>query len=620
MCGIAGVLTFDGRPVSESEISQLTNALAHRGRDSSGTVIGGSGAVSMSRYPGVAFGHRRLSVIDLSSESAQPMVSVSGTMWITYNGELYNFEELKVELRGRGCVFRTHSDTEVVLEAYRVWGEHCLSRFNGMFAFSIWDDLTQSLFCARDPIGIKPFYYTLNGESFRFASEAQALIRSGAGELDRDSVSAYLLSMYVPGSLSMFSSVRKLLPGRLIRVRRDGTASISRYWDVPQGESVSESPEDTVTRISGLLDKAVASQLRSDVPIGALLSGGFDSGMVVASASQATTALHTYSVGFDDGLQLNELPVARSLAERYGTRHHERVVRSEEVLRILDSAIASMSEPAADSAVVPTYCLSQMAADDGVKVLLTGTGGDEVFGGYTRYVGHNASRRLLLALPDTVRRFAGAVLLGQVALGARLRHRALDMMMNTGGSARLATSLFPTKAELRSYLEHLATEVLDTASPDCDQLYQHMQFDLKVYLPDLLLMLLDQLTMAHTVEGRVPLLDVELVTASLRLPPTSHATAAQTKLLMRRMAVERLDLRTFHAPKQGFSGPVRQWIEGNRAAFRERTMAVRGVPFCERIPVEQLWSDDRASQNARWPTEVFLLYVMATWYYGHAWS
>ena len=617
MCGIAGILTFDGRPVVADDLVALTDALAHRGKDHAATLCGGSRPGALSAYPGIGFGHRRLSIIELSSESDQPMSYGAPPLWITYNGEIYNFEALRSELQQLGCRFRTGSDTEVILAAYAVWGDRCLTRFNGMFAFAIWDEAKQELFCARDAIGIKPFYYTHDASTFQFASEARALARVGRRDLDAEAVTSYLLAMYVPGPRSMFAGVRKLMPGRFLRVSRDGTLVVREFWTPPANESVATSLDDAAVHVRALLDRAVAAQLRSDVPLGALLSGGFDSGMIVASAAEAGATIHTYSAGFDDPRQTNELPIARALAKRYGTRHRERVIRTDEVTACLDRAMASMSEPVADSAVVPTYCLAQMAAEDGVKVLLSGTGGDEVFAGYPRYVGATTARRVLLRMPQGLRRGAASLLASQSALAARLKHRGFDMLMTTGGSPRLARLSVPDEPAFATYLDGLAADLFPDAPP-ADPLYEHMCFDLRVYLPDLLLMLLDQLTMAHTVEGRVPLLDVDLIAASYRLPAALHASSHTTRRLMRRMAVDRVDPQTLHAVKQGFSGPMGRWMTDNRDIARERTMAVRSIPALAAMPVEELWAAGASERYPRWAMEVFSLFAFSTWYYGHA--
>lgn len=619
MCGISGILNFGGQPVAPREIVTMTDALAHRGRDNAAVVLGGAERARLSTYPGVALGHRRLSVIDLAPHSAQPMASEDERNWIVYNGELYNYRELRRELMGLGYAFGTESDTEVVLVAYQAWGEACLARFNGMFAFAIWSEASQSLFCARDPIGIKPFYFTRDEQSFKFASEARALVAGKTPALDSQSVTCYFLSMYVPRELSIFAGVRKLLPGHCMRVERSGKTEIRSYWNLPATGTRNISAEDAAVELQSILDKAVAAQLQSDVPVGALLSGGFDSGMIVASAAQHTQSLHTYSVGFDDGRQFNELPIAKALAARYGTIHHERVIRSDEVMDMLDKAIACMSEPIADSAMVPTYCLSQMAAEDGVKVLLSGTGGDEVFGGYSRYVGASRQRRLFYCVPRGIRHALGRTLFRDGPLGARLRHPALDMMLYTGGSPKLAGQLLSGRGGLNVFFETLAQDIFPPPVAGTPGLYENMLFDLQVYLPDELLMLLDQLTMAHTVEGRVPLLDIDLITASYSLPPALHASQhqAETRKLMRRMARGKLDERTFSARKQGFSGPMRYWIESNRYRFRERIMTMENVDMLNGIRLDHLWHAG-AEQDPYWAGEVFSLYCFATWYQAHA--
>lgn len=626
MCGIAGILRFHGQAVDTASIEAMTNAIAHRGRDSAGLVLGGSqrdvaGNLLAPAYPGLALGHRRLSVIDLAAHSAQPMFSGDRRFCIVYNGELYNYLLLREELSKTGYPFATQSDTEVVLAAYAIWGADCLPRFNGMFAFAVWDERERTLFCARDAIGVKPFYYTLDERGFRFASESRALVDADT-RLAPLAVTAYFFSMYAPRHLSIYEGVHKLLPGHSLRISTDGKTSTTAWWRMPPSAIVDDDAETAAQRMQALLDRAVKTQLQSDVPVGALLSGGFDSGMIVASAAAQIDKLHTYSVGFEGGNQDSELPVAHAMAQRYGTEHHERIIRNNEVMGMLDHALAGMSEPVADSAMVPTWCLSKMAADDGVKVLLSGTGGDEVFAGYSRYVSSTRSRQLMYGVPASLRRMIGHLLPGNPVLSARLLHPALDMSIFTGGSPALAGQALPGGVSMRAFLETMARDVYPRGQQHAANLYEHMQFDLQVYLPDLLLFLLDQLTMAHTVEGRVPLLDTDLIAASYALRPMLHAdpAKAETRRLMRRMAQARLDPRTFTARKQGFSGPVRAWIAANRDTFRERTMAIRHIPGLEHLQPERWWQRASVEQNPYWAQEVFLLYCFTTWYqlHGHA--
>lgn len=621
MCGIAGILRFDGEPVSAAEIGQLTDALAHRGRDSAQHQLGGHPQGGVPAYPGIALGHRRLSIIDLSPHAAQPMRSASGRMSIVYNGELYNYRELRRELQGSGCSFRTDSDTEVVLAAFEAWGEACLGRFDGMFAFAVWDDASQSLFCARDPIGVKPFYYIHDGVRFAFASESQALVRGRRSALDPMAVACYFLSMYVPRHLSIFSGVRKLLPGQRLRVSRDGAMETKTYWRPPTDGRQRMPLEEAARDLIDVLDRAVSAQLRSDVPVGAFLSGGFDSGMILASAARTGAPLHTYSVGFDDARHTSELPIARDMAARYGAIHHERVIAGTEIMGLLDGALDHMSEPVADSAIVPTYCLAGMAAGDGVKVLLSGTGGDEVFAGYSRYVGSSWQRRLLLSLPRALRSGLGASIFRQTDFGARLRYPALDMMIYAGGSPRLARTLVGDTGFDR-LLGQLVDEVYPPPGKGPISVYEHMRFDLQVYLPDLLLLLLDQLTMAHTVEGRVPLLATDLIEKSYSFAAALHASPhrAATRGVMREMARERIDPRTFTARKMGFSGPVRAWIAGNHDAFKATIMEAREIDALRALPLERLWREGESSGDHAWSMDMFALYCFIRWCRSHGYA
>jgi asparagine synthase (glutamine-hydrolysing) len=615
MCGIAGILRFDGAPASPERLKAMTDGIAHRGRDSNGFEIGGEGGISCRS---VALGHRRLSVIDLSAAAAQPMFSADRKLCMVYNGELYNYRQLRDELQRVGVKFRTQSDSEVILEAYAQWGRDCLQRFNGMFAFAIWDEARQRLFCARDAIGIKPFYYRLDSEAIEFSSESRALAR---GALDAHALTAYFFSMYVPRELSIHAGVRKLLPGCWLEVAPDGKYDSQQWWRLPEMAVSDAGADEAAECLQQAIDKAVALQLQSDVPVGALLSGGFDSGMLLASSAHLGAHLHTYSIGFDDPRQFNELPIANALAQRYGSKHHAFTLASADALSILDRALAVMSEPVADSAIVPTWFLAQQAGADGVKVLLSGTGGDEVFGGYTRYVASSWRRQLLYSLPDVARRVAARIMPDGI-WAARLRHPSLDMAMYTGGSARIAERLLSAPGAFAGFLDGLASEIYPPSASGTPLLYRNMAFDLQAYLPDLLLMLLDQMCMAHTVEGRVPLLDVDLIAQSYALAPELHAnpSGATRRRLMRKMAQGRVDPRSFTAPKQGFSGPVRAWIFDHEEVFRERTLSLSTIPGLESLCPEDWWRVPSALRDSAWVHEIFLMYAFATWHDANAYG
>lgn len=614
MCGITGILRFHGKSAEFEKITLMTNAINHRGRDSEGILMGGLGR-GLSNIS-VALGHRRLSIIDLSDSAVQPMVSASRRFSIVYNGELFNYKELKKELVGLGFRFSTESDTEIVLISWEMWGVDCLKRFNGMFAFAIWDEENQCLHCARDALGVKPFFYLLDRDGLAFSSESRSLATISNG-LNPEAITAYFFSTYIPRNLSIYKNVQKLLPGHYLQVKADGQSSLTRWWSLPKIATEFLGEDQAVNLLQKALDKGVERQLQSHVPVGAFLSGGFDSGMIVASAAQNITNLHTYSAGFFESKQFNELPIARSLAERYGTRHHERIITNSEVMSILDKAIACMTEPVADSAVVPTWCLSEIAAADGIKVLLSGTGGDEVFGGYLRYVGHTKRRALMYQLPSTVRNAIGSLLPANSSLGARMSNHELDMLMFTGGSQRLAlaslTYDYSTSNFFSKMMDMFAPTRLQAGAP---LLYKNMTFDLQVYLPDLLLSVLDQITMAHTIEGRVPLLDLDLLSESYSLQANLHASPihSATRKVMRIMAKDKLDPRTFTSPKQGFSGPVKQWIDKNREQFRDRTMMLRSIDELDFLRPELWWTESKLKNDPAWAHEIFLMYCFSTWY------
>jgi asparagine synthase (glutamine-hydrolysing) len=613
MCGITGFLNFKGIPIDRNSLLGVTNSIEHRGHDSAAVSIGGADNNCISAYMGIGLGHRRLSIIDLSEEAAQPMTYAGSKYSIVYNGEMYNYLELREELHKKGHTFKTKSDTEVVLAAYSEWGYSCLHKFNGMFAFALWDEDRRKLFCARDPVGIKPFYYTLDESGFRFSSESKSLQKYRPSlMLDAGALTCYLLSMYVPGEKSFYQGIKKLPPGHYIELSTEGEVRLNRYWSVPNSGYKKLSEDDTCSLLESQLNKSIKKQIVSDVPVGAMLSGGFDSGLIVAMASQHLNTLHTYSIGFNDGQQFSELDIARRLANRYDTIHHEAILTADDAVNILDKAVCSMSEPVSDSAIVPTYYLSKMAASDGVKVILSGTGGDEIFGGYPRYVGSSRARRILLSTPQWIRRLLGDLFLKNSVTGLRLANESLDMMLSTGGSVDLARTRFGSEKQFIDFMHTVARDMLPESSSDVPSLYRCMHFDLQVYLPDLLLMLLDQLTMAHTIEGRVPYLDIDMIRESYAIQPELHASIEQTRKLQRRIALGKLDEETFSAKKQGFSGPIRQWITARPTFFKERAYAVKDIAGLEDIDVDTIFSNISFGSNYH---KIFSLTCLSTWYH-----
>jgi asparagine synthase (glutamine-hydrolysing) len=619
MCGIAGILRFDGRPVHREDVSRILNHMQHRGRDNVGIVIGGSPnkekGVVLSQCANIGLAHNRLSIIDLSKAANQPMSYADNKLWISFNGEIYNYIELRQELKGYGYGFHSNSDTEVILAAYHRWGEECLEHFNGMFSFALWDERRGVLFCARDPIGIKPFYYICNNQYFSFASESQALAHIVERELNPDAIAAYLMCMYVPRPWSIFKDIRKLEPGCAMAITLKGVVSKRKYWDI-QCFQDNEDTEADRAKLDQTLSDAVNRQLRSDVPVGAFLSGGIDSSMVVALTAGKASEFHTFSVGYE-GHYINELPYARKIAQRYGTRHHELILKPGEVMLNLDKALGASSEPIADSAMVPTFMLCQMAAGEGVKVLLNGTGGDEVFGGYERYDAvRSGHKRFTEFLPLGLRSWLGYRLpIGNSLFVTRMRHIGFDLLISTGGSASLSRRMLKDSWQYAGFLERLKNDCFPPIVKGISSVYNKMLFDLRLYLPDELLFLLDQMTMAHTLEGRVPLVDIEVLHESFRFPDTSHVMPGEIKKLLRQIATPYIGNELAMRKKQGFGGPVPLWIEHNLDDILEVVASVGNIPHFDILDIDYYFNKrHRDTLNKSDLFELFQLYCFVRWH------
>src|SRR6266446_25657 len=376
MCGIAGIVRQDLAPVDEAALRRMTGVLAHRGPDGEGFYADGS----------VGLGHRRLAIIDLTT-GAQPMASEDGATWITYNGEVYNYRELRAELSARGFAFRTTSDTEVILRGYEAWGVDVLTRLRGMFAFAIWDGRRRRILLARDRVGIKPLVYAWDGKRLLFASEIKAILEDPSvdRELDWEALRDYFVHLFVPGPRTIFRAIRKLPPASYLLYSLDGgEPAIHRYWTLRMAPDVTVTDREWTERLGHLLDETVKLHMVSDVPVGAFLSGGVDSSTVVACMARTSSApVKTFSIGFDEA-DFDELAYARLVAHRYGTDHLEMVVKPD-VMSILPRLMLQFDEQFADSSAIPTYCVSKITREH-VTVALSGDGGDEVFAGYRLYL------------------------------------------------------------------------------------------------------------------------------------------------------------------------------------------------------------------------------------------
>ncbi|MBM2836839.1 MAG: asparagine synthase (glutamine-hydrolyzing) [candidate division NC10 bacterium] len=566
MCGICGKINRDtDAPVDEGAIRRMAKALAHRGPDGEGVFV----------KDHVGLGHRRLAIIDLSPAAHQPMSNDDGSIWIVFNGEIYNFHELRETLIRKGYSFRSASDTEVIVRLYEDKGLDAIRELRGMFALAIWDANQKHLLLARDRLGKKPLFYFDGPSAFIFASELQSLLEDHSVPRipDLAAIRNYLTYSYVPYPQTAFQGIRKLPPAHYLLVR-EGHLSLHRYWDLHYTEQSNEPMEVLSERLRGCLEEAVRLRMVSDVPIGAFLSGGIDSSTVVALMSRLSEGpVKTFSIGFENEA-FSELPHARLIAGRFGTDHHEFVVKPDAVA-ILPLLVRHFGEPFADSSAVPQYYLSKLAGES-VTVALSGDGGDEAFGGYDRYVA------ALLARPAD--RLPGPFRNGFAALGRGLAMspRATPFMLRAGRFLR-ALSDDPGRRYARwmscfdgdqqvalfsnDFLERVRSIdpeglILDAyqASDAAHLLNATLDIDVRTYLPNDLLVKVDITSMANSVEIRCPFLDHPLMEFAASLPPSLKIRGLKKKYLLKRAVADLLPVEILDRPKQGFAVPIDEWF------------------------------------------------------------
>jgi len=565
MCGIAGFVEGpEARPMAcataRAAAQAMCDAIRHRGPDDQGVFVD----------DGVALGMRRLSIIDLET-GHQPIANETGSVWTVFNGEIYNYRELRTDLQRRGHRFATGTDTEVIVHGYEEWGTGVFTRVHGMFGIAIWDTRTRTLVLGRDRLGIKPLHWTETAGRLAFASEIKSLLAlpDQARSLDLDALSHYLSFLYTPPTHAIFGGVRKLPPGHLL-VWRDGTARTERYWALSPGETFRGSRDEAVDELHGHLRAAVARHLMSDVPLGAFLSGGIDSALVVGLMAQASsTRVQTFSIGFDEP-EFDELDGARLVARHFDTDHHELVVRPDAVA-VLDTLIDHFDEPFADSSAIPTFYVSQLARRH-VTVVLSGDGGDELFGGYDRYVPSPRVAAFDRSCPDALRPVAGTAArwLPRGAKGRRfLRHvgldrqaRYIDALHQYSEDDKAALLTDDVRMALRARPpETMLADAFDRFS-GASWPAQMMRVDTTTYLPEDILVKVDRMSMAHSIESRVPLLDDELVAFAASLPAGLHLADGHRKRLLRAVAARVLPAATLARPKRGFGVPLAQWFRG----------------------------------------------------------
>jgi asparagine synthase (glutamine-hydrolysing) len=605
MCGISGLYYFDSnRPVDNSLLVSMRERSAHRGPDDSGLYRNGN----------VGFAFNRLSIIDLSG-GHQPMSNADGTVWIVFNGEIYNFKELQSALTRAGHRFRTRSDTETILKAWEEYGEDCVLHLRGMFAFAIWDERRRLLFAARDRLGIKPFYYYTDRERFAFASEIKSLVAIPEVPLQVNSVALadYLRHGYVVAPHTMFRQIRKLEPAHSITVDASGTKT-RRYWDIPLEAPQDRTESEALEELTPLLDDIIRQHLVSDVPVGVFLSGGLDSSSIVALMSRLhLSGRKAFSIGYDS--KESELGYARLVAKHCGAEYHEIVLSPLEFREALTNVAWHMDEPVADAPSVALNYLSKYARRE-VTVALGGDGADEVFGGYPAY-----NRMLML---DRINRAPFARLAGRVfetfAPAGKIRKNGA--MLGRPLESRYRTALiFPLEeiAELlpdQPFLEDPYCS-LAQAHARCRELptLSRMSYvDLTTWMPDALLLKADRMSMAHSLELRVPFLDHKLVEFCARLPENLKIRRGTNKYLLKRVIKSQLPSPILNRSKKGFPIPIKTWFRGALADFVRDKLLATDSPCLSFFPRSQVARVLDAHSHRDCSDQIYALLVFDEWY------
>ena len=613
MCGIAGIYDpHHSLGISSDVIRRMTGVVRHRGPDEDGFFEDAS----------VALGMRRLSIIDLAT-GRQPVVNEDGTVHAVYNGEIYNFREIRSDLEAHGHRFRTQTDSEVIVHAYEEDGAECVRRFRGMFAFALWDGRARKLLLARDRLGIKPLHYAAQGGALLFGSEIKSILchPKVPRELDLEALDYFFTYRYIPDPITIFRGIRKLPAGHVLEAC-DGRIEERAYWDVPLPDEETAHDPRLPERLLAGLDEAVRLRLISDVPLGAFLSGGIDSSSVVAAMAQAMKEpVKTFSIGFEEQ-GFDEIGYARVTSKRYGTDHHERVVGSAD-FEELDRIVGYFDEPFGDISSIPTYLLSRMAREH-VTVALSGVGGDELFAGYERYREDRDFARLD-ALPLPIRRVVfGAMARAWPAgwrggrLLERLSHRRIERYLEGGTSLHVSN-------RPRLYAPDLLGErgpepprerfLVHWENRPGDPIDRLMYLDIKTYLVGDILTKVDRMSMATSLEARVPLLDHPFVELAMRIPSRLKLVGNEGKVIFRRAVTSRVPREVMKRPKHGFNVPVLGWVCGALAPTVDEILLDRRAaerPYFDRIWVTSLLRDP-ARRRAHAYT-VWLLLLFELWH------
>ncbi len=574
MCGITGYYHFKNtRKVSSERLKIMTNTLIHRGPDGEGFFV----------HNNIALGHRRLAIIDLTTGD-QPMYSDDKNITLVFNGEIYNYIELQKELKQLGCIFRTTSDTEVIIKAYQEWGIGCLQKFNGCWAFALWDENKEQLFLSRDRIGEKPLYYTIYNNTFVFGSEIKSILAFGVPkEIAYELTEIYLTFGYVPAPYTFYKNIRKLEPGHYIRVNENGIIDM-KYWDLPLADekNMLNNSLKVYDEFEYLLKDSVKMRMRSDVPYGAFLSGGLDSSSIVAIMSEISDyPVESFTIGFEEQA-FDERYLAKMVARQFKTYYHEKIVQQESFEASLEKVLYHYDEPFGDSSAIPTGYVAKYARGK-VKMALTGDGGDEVLSGYNSYVGLKLTSHyrklpsfLRLGIPPLLDVMAYPVK-GEMRYKLN-RLRNVCHSSNLDFNQRMIEKMAWTKIEdIKSILNNFpekqfpVEEFFGDLTNKCtykDDFYRMMYLHLKLSLPDDMLVKVDRMTMAYSLEARIPFLDHRLVEFMTKVHKDIKLPGSERKSILKHTIGKKLPESLIHATKKGFVVPVREWFKDEK--FKNR--------------------------------------------------
>jgi asparagine synthase (glutamine-hydrolysing) len=621
MCGIAGFTQFKSSPGNKQTLLEMGNAIAHRGPDANGEFLDNE----------VGLCHRRLSIIDLSSAGNQPMFSHDEKLVIVFNGEIYNFQELRSELQAKGHIFNTKTDTEVILALYQYEGTNLLSKLNGMFAFALWDKAKKTLFIARDRIGKKPLYYYDDGKHFLFASEIKALLKSSVvrKEIRLDALYDFFTYQYVPDPKTIFKNMYKLEPGHWMTINADGIKK-EKYWDVSFKNISTKTEQQLTDQLFDMTQDCVNRRMVSDVPLGAFLSGGIDSsGVVGMMANNSSKPVTTCSIGFDSK-KFDEVEYASIVAKKFKTDHHEFTV-SKNVESSLEHIVSFFDEPFADQSLVPTYFVSELARQK-VTVALAGDGGDEVFAGYEKYAVDYMENKLRGYFPSTIRShffppLAKFLAMGNSAIFQRGSNLLNSLSADPGYGFFISNSFFSdtlwnsvindkTKQALSGYHpSSITTQHYDNADTD-NHLSKIMYADMKTYLPGDILVKVDRMSMANSLEVRAPLLDYELIEFAAKIPASLKFNGHEKKHILKESFKKILPDEILYRKKMGFSVPLAHWLRHEIKELAEKRLfdASSGISDYFNIDViKKIW-DLHQTHKHDYSTQLWSFLMFQMWW------